>query len=278
MIRFSYIFSLTTILFAGTHTQIQAADPWADNVVSYTTGSNPAAGFTDSSAALGEPTRSSVAFGGFPITPFQSPADTSEVVSLGEGGELIVSFDEPILDDPSNPFGIDLLVFGNSFFNLSSFNNDENDLATGTINPEGGIISLSDDGINFITVSNLDADGKFPTLGFSDVSIPFPSSGSASVPTDFTKPVDPNLDVTGLNTASVVAGYDGSGGGAGIDIATLGFSQITHVKITNPIGSGLTPEIDGFADVRAIPEPTSTVLIVGLSFLASSQVRRRQRS
>jgi hypothetical protein len=35
----------------------RAADPWADAVVSYIPGSNPAAGFTDPAAALGAPTR-----------------------------------------------------------------------------------------------------------------------------------------------------------------------------------------------------------------------------
>ncbi|MCG8448931.1 MAG: hypothetical protein MI725_05045 [Pirellulales bacterium] len=253
---------------------VAAADPWADNIISYNAGTNPQAGFTISSSALGEPTRSSVAFGGFPITPFQSAADASEVVSLGEGGELIVSFDEPVVDDPANPFGIDLLVFGNSFFNLASFNNDGTDLATGTVAFDGGEISLSNDGINFFAVANVDADGKFPTLGFSDISIPFPASGTASVLTDFTKPVDPNFDVTGLNTAGVVAGYNGSGGGAGIDLATVGLSQITHVKITNPVGSGMTPEIDGFADVRAVPEPTSFALLAGLWWLSVCSRRR----
>ncbi len=235
------------------------ADPWADSVVGYSSGSNPTPEFTNPSVSLGEPTHHSTAFGGFPVTPFSGAAGVNELVSLGEGGELTVRFDVPVTDDPNNPFGIDLLIFGNSFFNLGSFNNDHTDLATGSTASEGGIISLSADGINFVVVPGVDADGRFPTLGFSDIAIPFPAT--ASIPTDFTKPVDPSFDVTGLNTAAIVAGYDGSGGGVGIDLAMVGLSQITHVRITNPLGSGLTPEIDGFADVRAIPEPAGCVVL-----------------
>ena len=40
----------------------------------------------EATAALGEPTRDSIAFGGFLISPFGGAADVSEVVSLGEGG------------------------------------------------------------------------------------------------------------------------------------------------------------------------------------------------
>ncbi|MDZ4656384.1 MAG: PEP-CTERM sorting domain-containing protein [Bythopirellula sp.] len=248
------------------------ADPWADSVVSYNSGVGPALGYTDPAVALGEPTHQSIAFGGYPVTPFSAAGGVTEVVSLGEGGELTIRFNEPVTDDQNNPFGVDLLIFGNSFFNLGSFNNDHTDLATGSTASEGGVVSLSADGINFFVVSGVDADGRFPTLGFSDIAIPFPAT--ASIPTDFTQPVDPSFDVTGLNTAAIVAGYNGSGGGVGIDLATVGLTQITHVKITNPVGSGLTPEIDGFADVRAIPEP-ATFALVGLALVGGGLWRRK---
>jgi hypothetical protein len=272
MIKKYLVVSLVVLLAIGSSSSTSAADPWADFVVSYESGIGPAAGFTDSSTALGEPTHFSIAFGGYPTSPFSAAADVTELVSLGEGGELIVSFVEPVTDHPANPFGIDLLIFGNSFFGLNSFNNDEFDTATGATASEGGVVSLSADGVNFFEVLGVDADGRFPTLGFSDITIPFPVS--ASVLTDFTKPVDPSFDVTGLNTPAVVAGYDGSGGGLGIDLASVGLTQITHVKITNPIGSGVTPEIDGFADVRAVPEP-ATALLAALVFVGSGLLRRR---
>ncbi len=271
----SYVASGIVLIFgfAIFPSAVLAADPWADMVVSYSPGTDPAPGFTNADAALGEPTRDSIAFGGFVISPFGGAADPSEVVSLGDGGELVVKFDEPVVDDPLNPFGIDLLVFGNSFLGLSSFNNDDTDLATGPTFGEGGVISVSANGTDYFVVDGIDADGRFPTNGYTDISIPFPTDGN--VPTDFTKPVDPSFDVTGLNTAGVIAGYDGSGGGAGIDLASVGLSEISYVKVVNPQGSGSTPEIDGFADVRAVPEP-NTLALLCVSVLTSLKRQTRR--
>ena len=274
---FALLFACALVLTSGAFSQ--AADPWADEVVSYVEGTGVATEwgsslpYNDSSAALGEPTRfSHTAFGDYPTTPFQTAAGLSEVVSLGEGGELVVRFDEPVVDDPLNPFGIDLLVFGNSFFGLNSYNNDPNDTADGSSDAEGGVIWLSDDGVNYLEVTGVGADGVFPTLGYSDVTIPWPTT--ASVPTDFTLPVDPSTDVTGMNTSQVIAAYAGSGGGAGIDLASVGLAQVTHVKITNPVGSGITPEIDGLADVRAVPEPAG-LLLAAVAFGLAAIARRR---
>ena len=219
------------------------------------------AGFNDPTASLGEPTRftsPSSPFGG-QVTPFNSPFGADELVSIGEGGSLTLRFDEPVKDEPGNPFGIDLLVFGNSFLLLSSFPADETTTATGTTS-EGGVISVSADGITYVEVPGVDADGVFPTLGYDDTSVPFPSSGTA--PTLFTRPVDPSANLVGLTTSEIVALYDRSGGGAGIDLAVTGLSEISYVRITNPDGSGVTPEIDAVADVRSVPEPATLLLAV----------------
>ena len=111
----------------------------ADNVIHYVMGAdvadvNDVAGdpFIDPTTALGEPTRFTSEpqlFGGA-VTPFQSPFRANEVVSIGEGGRLVLEFDEPVVDDPANPFGIDLLIFGNSFLSF----------LTGEPVTEGGIV------------------------------------------------------------------------------------------------------------------------------------------
>ncbi|MCH8271076.1 MAG: hypothetical protein IH985_07695, partial [Planctomycetes bacterium] len=90
------------------------SNPWANTIVSYVPGSNATPGYTTAAVALGEPTRFTGVSGGFPgaVTPFNAAWEPDEIVSIGEGGELIVRFDQPVRDDPLNPFGIDLLVFG----------------------------------------------------------------------------------------------------------------------------------------------------------------------
>lgn len=252
-----------------------AADPWADAVVAYDPGGAAGGGFTDPLASLGEPTRVTApgsAFGG-PVTPFNSPFGGDELVTIGEGGSLTVRFDEPVTDDPLNPFGIDLLVFGNAFLFLSGFPADATTTATGVFN-EGGEVQVSADGVTFVTVPGVDADALFPTLGFTDIVDPF--QASASAPTDFTLPVDPAFDPIGLTTPQIVAGYAGSGGGAGIDLADVGLAEISFVRIVNPTGSGLGPEIDAFADVTPIPEPAAALLATLTTTLAATFGSRRR--
>ena len=103
------------------------------------------------------------------------------------------------------------------------------------------------------------ADGAFPTLGWTDATSYADTAGLE--PTDFTRPVDPRLgegSVTGLSFVEMVAGYDGSGGGAGIDLATVDLPAIRYVRISN-VGVNSTPEVDAIADVApGRPRPTST--------------------
>ena len=226
------------------------ASPFADTVVSYSPGSGAAVGYDNPGVALGEPERFT-GEGVFPgaVTMFNSPFGTDEIVSVGFGGELIVQFENPVTDDPANPFGIDLLVFGNSFLADAAFPMG----IVGGLFGGTGQIDVSPDGINWTEVPGVHPDGMFPTEGWQDLTDPF--SGTAGVvPSNFLKPVDPSLtidDLDGLAYADVLAMYAGSGGGAGIDLAALGLNSIQFVRITQPLESG-SVEIDAFADVAAV--------------------------
>jgi hypothetical protein len=230
----------------------RAADPWADIVVSYDEGTGAPANYKVPAAALGKPTLftdPSGSFGGV-VTPFNSSFGVGETVSIGAGGSLVVQFAEPVTNDPLNPFGIDLIVFGNSFF-AGDFSGAEPTVVE--VVGEGGMIAVSADGVNFFDVAG-DADGAFPTNAYIDVSGPFTST-PGTIESNFTRPVDPAFNGAGKTLAQLIAGYGGSGGGAGIDIGPTGLSSISFVRITNPVGAAFTPEIDALADVASIPEP-----------------------
>ena len=63
--------------------------------------------------------------------------------------------------------------------------------------------------------------------------------------------------MAGLGHFEVIEMYDGSGGGAGIDLATLGLDWIRFVRLSND-GDVSTPEIDAIADVA--PEESDGIV------------------
>ena len=66
-------------------TSASGADPWADRVVAFDAGVDPAPGYDDPATSLGEPSRFTGVLGGFPgaVTPFNPAWDTDQIVSLG---------------------------------------------------------------------------------------------------------------------------------------------------------------------------------------------------
>jgi len=247
-----------------------ASNPFSTSVVSYFPGSNPVPGYTNPNSALGEPTRYT-GVGVFPsaVTPFNPPFLSSEVVSIGVGGSLTLRFDQPVTNDPQNPFGIDLLVFGNAFYNDSSY---PLGIVDGIVSAGRGQVDVSADGTHWFTVPGLPADAEFPTLGYSDLTDPY-ALDPGSVLSDFTRPVDPAFSAMGKTFAQLVAAYNGSGGGSGIDFASTGLSAIQFVRIINPLTSSVTVEIDAVSDVSSVPTPGACVVLGAAALLVS---RRRR--
>ena len=246
------------------------ASSFAAQVVSYTPGSFVPIGWDDPLSSLGAPSRST---GNGPfdgdVTVFNAPYRADQVVAIGAGGELVVRFDGIVEDDPSNPFGIDLLIYGNAFLGMDF----EAGLADGVVFAEPARIALSQDGVFWVDASGIFADALFPTIGYQDPTGPFSSGGT--IPTDFTRPVDPTLDAAdfiGLDAAQIAELYDGAGGGVGIDLGALGLPWIEYVRIWQPEGDAYAAEIDAIA---AVPEPgVLTLSCVGALLLGLARARR----
>jgi hypothetical protein len=240
------VLPLPALTLALTST-LAADSPFAVEVVSFDPGVGGVPGYDQPSAALGEPSRDTGwTWAPETVTPFQPAWLPDQIVSLGVGGSITLAFDHDVLDDPANPFGIDLLIFGNAFctdpFHPAG--------VCGAYHSEGGRIDVSLDGIAWTTIPDLDADTAFPTVGYIDAG-PYDTVPGIE-PTDFTRPVDPAFGTTlaGLAHPDIVAAYDGSGGGVGVDLATVGLPAIRFVRIVNDAGD-TTPEIDAIADVAA---------------------------
>ncbi|MFN0133330.1 MAG: hypothetical protein ACKVW3_12490 [Phycisphaerales bacterium] len=246
------------------------AVPYGSSVVAYAPGVGATSGYTNPASALGEPSRF-IADPGFPgaVTPFNAPYLTDQVVSIGVDGSLTLAFDQPVTDDPNNPFGIDMLVFGNSFF----FDPILFEPIARAISADGGTVEVSADGQTWFLVPGVAADGLFPTLGYQDVTDPF-SSPPGNVLTDFTRPVDPAFAWLNADLATLVAGYNGSGGGAGIDLASVGLASVSFVRLSLPVGASGNIEIDAVSDVTAVPSPATLAAFVPFGLVAF----RRRRS
>lgn len=249
------------------------SSPYASNWISYNSGVGASEGFTDPAASLGSPTRYSGFSYGYPgaVSPFSPAADPADLTSIGRGGSLVLAFDHDVYNRPTNAFGFDFIVFGN-WFNVYKANPGGFDLpgtATGQyFGKNGGTIEVSQDGENWRLVTTRVTDG-YATLGYLDLTSDFQST-PGSVLSDFTKPVDPSFNPAGKTLSEIIAGYNGSGGGTGVDFASTGLDFIRYVRISNPDGNIGAINIDGIAEV---PAPVTASLLVIASLIAP---RRRR--
>lgn len=240
-----------------------SGDPWADGVVSYVQGSNVNPSYVDPNTVLGSPERftGETDFGGAfasAVTMFNPPFGTDELVSIGDGGSLEVSFAEPITNDPAHLFGVDLIIFGNEGFFDDQYPNGVITDPAGLFEADPMEVLVSDDGSQWVSLGTF-TEGLFPTQGYLDV--PAQSTTPGAVPTNFQKPMNPSLTLSsfdGLTYAQALSLYDGSGGGTPIDIGPSGLSEVSFVRILN-ITAGVQVEIEGFATV---PEPSSVLLVL----------------
>lgn len=255
---------LTTLVLAAT---AMAIDPYADRVVDFSTGAGAGGAFGNPLRALGEPERFT-GEGVFPsaVTPFNPPFGADEIYSMGAGGFITLGFDEPITDDPANPFGLDLIIFGNTFFIDREYPLGVVDGIFGA--STGGLVEVSADGDTWFAISGVSPDSLFPTLGYSDLSDPYALT-PGQVLSDFTKPVDPAFNVMDATYAQLLAGYAGSGGGTGVDISSTGLSSISYVRLS---ANGSSVQIDAVSDVSAIPSPS---VLLSIAACAALSPRRR---
>ncbi|MFO1461799.1 MAG: PEP-CTERM sorting domain-containing protein [Verrucomicrobiota bacterium] len=254
---------------------------YASSLVNYVQGTGASAGYDNPTSALGEPSRvTSGPFGG-PVDPFAPAYQKNQLVSVGSGGSLTVGFAAPIRNDPSNPFGIDFLVFANSGFAVTNaYDEDFNPIGTpatdGSLFGSGATtrVSVSTDGLTFFTLS----PGLSPA-----VDALFPTDGSG----DFSKPVNPGLkasDFSGLTLEGIRALYAGSGGGAGFDLSWARDSSgapipVDNIRFIRVEVTGGKADIDGFSVVHSVPEPaTWAMLALGLGATACSIRASRNRN
>ncbi len=255
------------------------ANDFAVEVVEYIEGEAPETDYIDGlpfnnpANALGRPTVDTTGDNWNVVWPFLPapvvdvyPSFRSfELVTVGDGGRLIVRFNHPVRDDENNPYGVDFIVFGNaqqkSGTGLFWQNKNPTTFIVNSsefIGADEAIVSVSQDGINWYSFSSGPyADSFAPTFGrVYDGNNPDQSIGSWNLwwgyPTDPTLPLDTALtpqNFVGKSVAEISQMYGESAGGTGFDLSESGMEWIEYVKSEGRNGS--TPEVDAVADVSA---------------------------
>ena len=210
---------------------------FVDSVLSYNPGAGFAAGFTNASAALGAPAS------GAAVTPFAPPFSKNQIVSIGVGGEITLQMSEPIVNNPSAPYGNNFILFANQFF----------------ISSGGTVSGLFDHAISALIQVSTD-DSTWYTLNPAEAPQPgalFPTSGAGNPQI----PVNPALtlsDFQGQNLSGIEPLYDGSAGGTGYDLAwaedasgnSVDLPSADYVRIEVQTG---VLDLDAVSDV-AVPD------------------------
>lgn len=237
-----------------------AQSPFATEVVDHSTD------IKHPGAVLGEPTKETTTYSGNPISiSMVYPAGDGKVTTINEDSYIEVKFDHKVKNDPNNPFGIDFIVFGNSFYigkegmvapdtNMEDYHIKEVETGGKYPNMEPVLVAVSQDGENWYKYT----DGPYADTGFPTNPYKWDRQNDTwGDQLDFTKPVDPSIDTTdfvGMSVADVIdTYYKDSAGGTGFDLAPSGYEWIRYIKVygTEDYKGG---EVDAFADVSPAPE------------------------
>jgi hypothetical protein len=243
------IVPLTLALAGWFAVSMIARAQFADSVLSYDPGTGFAAGFTNTSSALGAPAS------GSGVTPFAPPFSKSQLLSIGAGGEVTLQMGTPILNDATAPFGLNFIIFANSFF-VQNSGSGQTATTSGSLffHTASTIIQVSPDDVNWYTLNLALAPQPgqwFPTYG----------AGNPQLPVD---PALANMNFAGMTLGQIESLYGGSAGGTGFSLSWAQDSGGNNVDLAGAdyvrieVLSGVL-DMDA---ISAVPEPGNWALVL----------------
>ncbi|HEV2318468.1 MAG TPA: hypothetical protein VGV18_01875 [Verrucomicrobiae bacterium] len=224
--------------------------------------------YNDPTAALGAPAlrffdnfdggatdRVSIIDPAFDVTP----AGSNILAVIESGGQITVQMGRKIYADRHHPYGVDLIVYGNSFFSgvsgTSGTISDNTDLSTATLTSSAklahaAVVSVSQDGINWFTFTNV-------TPVFPDEAYRWDDTNASwtAEQMNATKPLNPYLytnNFTGETVAGALDPFSGASGGSGYSLSQPGLAWIQYVRIQPASGS------EAVIDAIAAADPAVT--------------------
>ncbi len=235
-----------------------------------TNGIDPSSPYNDPTAVLNRPTLHFVdPYDFFPevVTdrvsviddPYNVAPDGSNVITeISDGGQITVKLGRKVYHDPNNPYGTDLIVYGNSFFDglsgpIGSAVSDDTDLSAVSLSSSlffghAVVVSVSEDNTNWYTYSNVKTN-------FLDAAYRWDDTNSSWTDEEMNpnKPINPYIYTNNFAGSSVAGAQDqfvGAAGGTSYNLAASGLPWIQYVRITP--GEGDYAVIDAIAAVNPV--------------------------
>ena len=220
--------------------------------------------YNDPNAMLGRPTMKFVDHFGDKQThrakiveaPYWTDPNTNTVITeINDGGQVTVRFGRKIYDDPNNPYGVDLIVYGNSFLSASGFSGflgDGTDLDVAKLSSgyygHATTVSVSQDGLNWFAFPN--TQSLYPDGAYRWDATNHSWTAEEMNPT---KPLNPFLytnNFGGQPVASELDQFVGAAGGSGYDLKAVGLPWIQYVRVSP--GAGSYTVIDAIAAANPV--------------------------
>jgi len=186
-----------------------------------------------------------------------TPSGSNTLVVIEGGGEITVQMGRKIYADPYHPYGVDFVIYGNSFFDsvsgTSGTISDNTDLSAATLNNSAifghpAVVSVSQDGISWFTFTNVQTVFPDEAYRWDDTNASWTDEQMNP-----TKPLNPYLytyNFTGQTVANALNLFTGASGGSGYSLRELGLPWIQYVRI-QPV-SGDYSVIDAIAAVDPV--------------------------
>lgn len=168
----------------------------------------------------------------------QTPAGSNILAVIENGGQITIRMGRKIYADPHHPYGVDLIIYGNSCFDALSTGTgivgDKTDLSTVTLTSSAilghpAVISVSQDNTNWFTFTNVQTLFPEEAYRWDDTNASWTDEEM-----DPAKPLNPYLrtnNFAGQTVAAVLDQFAGASGGSGYSLSQLGLPWIQYVRI-----------------------------------------------